>query len=91
VGSPPWILARESQDELSHPILDCRTAWSPPRLRPLPTHEFPMPAQKRLGRHDQPKSASTRERSGQRREEGTIGCFQRGARLLAPEHDELMS
>jgi hypothetical protein len=91
VGSPPWILARESQDELSHPILDCRTAWSPPWLRPLPTHEFPMPAQKRLGRHDQPKSAPTREQSGQRREEGTIGCFQRGARLLAPEHDELMS
>jgi hypothetical protein len=36
-------------------------------------------------------SAPTREQSGQRREEGTIGCFERGARLLAPEHDELMS
>jgi hypothetical protein len=33
----------------------------------------------------------TREQSGHRREEGTTGRFQRGARLLAPEHDELMS
>jgi hypothetical protein len=49
-----------------------------------------MPAQKRLGRHEQPTSAPTREQSGQRREEGTIGCCQRGARLLAPEHHEPM-
>jgi hypothetical protein len=89
--TPAWILARETQNELSHPILDCRTARWPVWLRPLPTHEFSMPAQKRLRRDDQPMSAPTREYAGQRREEGTIGCFQRGARLLAPEHDELMS
>jgi hypothetical protein len=89
--APAWILARKPHDELSHPILDRRTARPPPGPRPLPTHEFPMPAQKRLGRHDQPTSAPTREQSGQRREEGTIGCFQRGARLLASEHHELMS
>jgi hypothetical protein len=71
-------------------MLDRRTARTPPGLPALATHEFPMPAQKRLGRHDQPATAPTREHSGQRREEGTIGCFQRG-RLLAPEHDELMS
>jgi hypothetical protein len=89
--APAWILARKPHDELSHPILDRRTARTPPGPRPLPTHEFPMPAQQRLGRHDQPTSAPTREQSGQRREEGTIGCFQRGARLLASEHHELMS
>jgi hypothetical protein len=36
-------------------------------------------------------SAPMRQQSGQRREAGTIGCFQRGAGLLPPEHDELMS
>ncbi len=88
--APTWILAGEAQDELSHPILDGRTARTSPPLRPLPPHEFAMPAQKGLRRHDQ-LSPPTREHSGERREKGTIGRSERGARLLPAEHYELMS
>jgi hypothetical protein len=49
-----------------------------------------MPAEKRLRGHDQ-LVPPTREQSGERCEESTIGRSERGARLLASEHDELMS
>ena len=39
------------------PAVDWRTAGVSMRLRPLATHELPMPAQKRLWRHDQAASA----------------------------------
>src|SRR6266542_5174357 len=66
--APTWVLTCEAQDELSHAILDPRTARTSPRLRPLPPHEFPMPAQKRLRGHDQP-SPPTRKHPGKRSEE----------------------
>ena len=50
--APAWVLARDAQNELSHPTIDGRTARGPPRLRPPTTHELPMPAQKRLWCHD---------------------------------------
>ena len=49
-----------------------------------------MPAQKRLRGHDQ-LAPPTREQSGERSEESTIGRSERRARLLPTEHDELMS
>jgi hypothetical protein len=89
--APARILAREAQHQLSHLKVDGRAAWTSPRLCPLPTHEFPMPPQKCLWRHDQPVSAPLRKQSGERRQQGTIGRPQRGAPLLPSEHDELMS
>jgi hypothetical protein len=70
--APAWVLTCEAQDELSHAILDRRTARRSSRLRPLPSHEFPMPAQKRLRGHDQP-SPPTWKHPGKRREERAIG------------------
>jgi hypothetical protein len=61
------------------------------RLRPLAAHEFAMPAQKRLWRHDQAASALLRQDSRQRGKEGAIGRPQRRAPLLPPEYGELMS
>ena len=49
-----------------------------------------MPAQKRLRGHDQPVPTAWKQ-PGKRREERTIGRSERRARLLAAEHDELMS
>jgi hypothetical protein len=49
-----------------------------------------MPAQKRLRSHYQ-LAPPTREQSGERREESTIGRPERRARLLPAEHHELMS
>src|SRR5436190_8921463 len=43
--APTRVLACEAQNELSHPAIDGRAACGPPRLRPLATDEFPMPAQ----------------------------------------------
>jgi hypothetical protein len=88
--APAWVLTGEAQNELSHPIVDRRTARTSPRLRPFPPHEFPMPAQKRLRGNDQ-LSPPTWKHPGKRREERTIGRSERRARLLSAEHDELMS
>jgi hypothetical protein len=71
-------------------IIDGRTARTSTRLCPLASHEFPMPAQKRLWRHDQGASG-LRQDSRQRRKEGTIGGAKRRAPLLPSENDELMS
>jgi hypothetical protein len=49
-----------------------------------------MPAQKRMRGHDQ-LAPPTREQSGERCQESTIGRSERRARLLPAEHDELMS
>jgi len=51
--APTRVLAGEAQNELSHPTVDGGAARRQPRVRPLATDEFPMPAQKRLWRHDQ--------------------------------------
>jgi hypothetical protein len=89
--APTRVLACEAQNELSHPTIDGRAARGSPRLRPLATDEFPMPAQKRLRRHDQTAPAWLRQDPRQRGKEGTIGRAQRGAApLLSFEHDELV-
>jgi hypothetical protein len=89
--APAWVLAGEAQHELTDPIIESRTAGASTRLRPPATDEFPMPAQKRLWRHDQAASAWLRQDSRQRREEGRIGGAKRSAPLLPSENDELMS
>src|SRR5207253_1573572 len=89
--APARVLTREAQYELADVIIDGRTAGASTRLRPLATHELPMPAQKRLRRHDQTVATPRRKQSGERGEQSTIGWSQRGARLLPLEHDELMS
>jgi hypothetical protein len=55
--TPARVLACEAQYELAHPALSRRTACGSPGLRPLTTHKLPVPAQKRLRRHDQTTSA----------------------------------
>jgi hypothetical protein len=50
-----------------------------------------MPASKRLRGNDQSVATPSRKQSGERRKQSAIGWSQRGARLLPPEHDELMS
>src|SRR5262249_51464157 len=50
--APTGVLSCEAQDKLADAIIDGRTAGPSTRLCPLPTHELPMPAQKRLWRHD---------------------------------------
>jgi hypothetical protein len=52
-------------------------------LRPLAIHEFPMPAQKRLWRHDQ-AAPGLRQDARQRRKEGTIGGRSEGRRCCRP-------
>ena len=74
-----------------YPAIDWWTAWTSLWLRPLATHELPVPTQKRLRRHDQSVATPWRKQSGERRKQSTIGWSQRGARLLPAEHDELMS
>src|SRR6266511_5176492 len=76
--APAWVLPCEAQNELADPIIDGRTARASTRLRPLASHEFPMPAQKRLWRHDQAASAWLRQDSRERGKESTIGWAQRG-------------
>src|SRR5207245_8538582 len=51
--APTWVLAREAQHEFAHPAIDGWTARTSSRLRPLATHELPVPAQERLWRHHQ--------------------------------------
>jgi hypothetical protein len=53
-------------------------------------HEFPVPAQQRLRRHDQALAAAPGKDSGQRGEEGTIGRPKTRA-LLPTEHRKLMA
>jgi len=84
------VLARDAQHEFSHPTVGRRTAHSPPRLRPLPTHKLPVPAQKRLWRHHQSVASAGREQSGERRKQRPISWPQQGSSLLPSEHGELV-
>lgn len=43
-GNAVRILARQTQNELAHPALHGRPAWTPLWLRPLPAHELSVPA-----------------------------------------------
>jgi hypothetical protein len=75
---------------LAHRIVKGRTATSSPWLLPLATHEFPVPAQKRLWSDDQAVASPRREQTSERRQQGTIGWPKHRASLLTPKHDELM-
>ena len=88
--APARVLPCEAQSELADAIIDRRTAAVSTRLRPLAAHELPVPAQKRLWRHDQATPAWLRQDSRQRGKQGAIGRAQRRALLLPPEHDALM-
>jgi hypothetical protein len=88
--APAWVLSRQAQNKLTHATLDRRPAGAPLSLRPLPPHEFSVPAQERLRRHDQPLSPSRRKQPCKRREEGAIGGTESGARLLPTQHRKLM-
>jgi hypothetical protein len=84
--------ARDAHDKLADAVIDGRTTGASTRLGPLTTHELPVPAQKRLWRHDQAASALLRQDSRQRGKEGAIGRAQgRRPPLLPPEYDQLMS
>jgi hypothetical protein len=50
-----------------------------------------VPAQQRLGRHDQPVPTSRLEHPAERREEGAIGCPKRRPRLPPTKHQQLMA
>jgi hypothetical protein len=90
LGDTRSVLAREAEYELTHLIVERRTAWTSPRLRPLASNQLPMPTQQCLGRHYQPVAAPTRQCPNQRREQGAIGRPQRGTTCLPAEHHELM-
>jgi hypothetical protein len=87
--APAWVLQCEAQHELPHPTVGRRTARSLPRLRPLPTHKLPVPAQKRLRRDHQSVAPAGREQSGERRKQRAISW--QGSPLLPPEHGQLVS
>jgi hypothetical protein len=89
--SPARILARQAQHERSHAIVESRTAWTSPRLRPFASNQLPVPAQECLRRHDQPLLTPTREHTRERRDERSIGRPQRGTTGLPAEHSKLMS
>jgi hypothetical protein len=89
-GYPTWVLARKPQHELSHSAIDKGTAGASSRLRPPATHEFSVPAQKRLGHHHQYLATAGREQSGERRKQRAICRPQQGSSLLPAEHDQPM-
>jgi transposase len=82
---PPARAARPNRVSLPH------TARSLPRLRPLPTHKLPVPAQKRLRRHHQSVAPTGREQLGERRKQRAISWPQQGSPLLPSEHGQLVS
>jgi len=88
--APARVLPCEAQSELADAIIDGRPARAPGRLLPLATHKLPMPAQKRLWRHDPAAPACLRQDSRKRGKEGTISGAQRRTPLLSSEHDQLM-
>ena len=85
-----WVFPCEAQHELADAIIDGRPARAPGRLLPLATHKLPMPAQKRLWRHDPAAPACLRQDSRKRGKEGAISGAQRRTPLLSSEHDQLM-
>jgi hypothetical protein len=88
--APTWVLTREAEHELSHPTVGRRTARTSSRLRPLPTHKLPVPAQERLWRHHQSVAPGRREQSGERRQQCAISRPQQGSSLLPSEHGQLV-
>src|SRR5919199_4257663 len=81
--APARVLAGEAQHELSHAAVERRTAGTPTRLRPLATHELPVPAQKRLWCDDQAVAPPGWQQTSECRKESTIGWTKHRASLLA--------
>jgi hypothetical protein len=79
------------QRKLSHLIVGRRTTDGRSRLRPLATHEFSMPAQKRLWPHDQAASARRRQESRHCGKEGAIGWPEPRTSLLPAKHGQLVA
>jgi hypothetical protein len=82
--APTLVFAREAEYELTHLIVDRRTAWAPPRLRPLASDQLTMPTQQCLGRHYQPVAAPTGQCSNKGGEQSTISRPQRGTTRCRP-------
>src|SRR5262249_56056950 len=55
--TPARVLPGKAQHQLADAIIDRRTTDAAPWSCPFLTHEFPVPAQERLWRHNQAASA----------------------------------
>src|SRR5918996_3959365 len=72
--SPPWILSRETHDEVADFASNARSA-SAASVRPSPGHEPPMPAEQRRWRDDERPPLRTRQEPARRGPKHTVdGC-----------------
>ena len=89
--APPRVLATKPDDQLLHLTGDRRSALGCDRVGPASGHHAPVPAQQRLGVHQQHRPADPWEQTAQRREQRTVGGQQAGPWMLAAQHCKLVA
>jgi hypothetical protein len=76
--APARILLGEADDELLDAVVERRSPLSMTRVGPGACNEAAVPAQQRLGLHEEARPAGPRQCPADRREQGTVGGLQPG-------------
>ena len=89
--APARVLLGEADDELLDVLVQRRSSVLTARVGPCARHEATVPAQQRLGFHEQARPAGAGQCPAERREQGTVGGLEPGPGDLAAEHGELVA
>jgi hypothetical protein len=89
--APARVLLGETDDQLLDVMVERRSPLSMTRVRPGARDEAAVPAQQRLGLHEEARPAGPRQRPANRREQGTVGGLEPGTCDLAAQDCELVA
>jgi hypothetical protein len=89
--APARILLGQADDELVDAVVERWSPLSMTRVGPRACDEAAVPAQQRLGLHEEARPASPRQRAADRSQQRPIGGLQPGSWNLAAEHGELVT
>jgi len=89
--APPWVLASKPDDELLEVVRERRPSHAGARVSPAPADQAPVPAQQRLGLHQEHRPARPWQQPAERREQRSVGGLQPGPGVLAAQHRQLVA
>jgi hypothetical protein len=91
VGSPPWVLAGKPDDELLEVVGERRPSRAGARVSPAPADQAPVPAQQRLGPHEEARPAASRRHLADRGQQRPVSGLQPGTCGLATQHGRVVA
>jgi hypothetical protein len=89
--APSRVLAGKPDDELLDVVRERRPSHAGARVGPAPANHAPVPAQQRLGLHQEHRPARPWQQPAERREQRSVGGLQPGPGVLAAQHRQLVA